>query len=77
VIDEEANRAVALVDQDGRHRGPVRECATVAEADETLRSRCPQLGKVTGPDDLTVVDDDDVLADVLVRGRADGWRTAP
>ena len=65
MVDKEANRAVTLVNQDGRHPGPVKECATVAEADETLRSRRPQFSQITGPDDLTVVDDDDVLADVF------------
>ena len=37
----------------------------VADIDESLRNRGPQLGQVASADDVTVVDDDDVLAQVL------------
>ena len=50
---------------DRGQRRPVGCRAPVADVDEPLRDRGPQVLQVTGEDDPSVVDDDDVLAQVL------------
>ncbi len=56
---------VSFDDLHRRHRRPIGRRASVADIHESLGDCCPQLGQITGCDNVAAVDDDDVLADVL------------